>query len=154
MALKTCKECGHELSTKADACPNCGAVKRKPRQYGCGSLILLLLLAGFLISLFAGGNKTTTHQPTTKAELRLERIKKGFSPWDGSHIGLERAIKHAMNDPKSYEHVETRYIDKGDYLIVTTTFRGKNALGGIVVNRWTAKADPDGKVLQITSQEP
>jgi hypothetical protein len=59
-----------------------------------------------------------------------------------------------MNDPKSYEHVETRYADKGDHLIVKTTFRGKNAFGGVVPNWVIAKTDLDGNVLEVIAQGP
>ena len=33
MALKKCKECGNEVSTKAASCPKCGAVLKK--KTGC-----------------------------------------------------------------------------------------------------------------------
>jgi len=57
-----------------------------------------------------------------------------------------------MNDPDSYDHVETVYWDKGDHLIVRTTFRGKNAFGGIVRNSTRAKVDLDGNVIAILEQ--
>jgi tetratricopeptide (TPR) repeat protein len=69
-------------------------------------------------------------QKEALAKAREQRIQEQFSPWDGSHRRLESFIQRAMNDPDSYEHVETVYWDKGDYLIVETTFRGKNAFGG------------------------
>ena len=59
-----------------------------------------------------------------------------------------------MNDPKSFEHVETTYGDRGDYLVVKTTFRGKNAFGGVVLNWITAKCDLDGDVIEVTGQGP
>ncbi len=46
-----------------------------------------------------------------------------------------------MNDPKSYDHVETKCFDMGDHLVVTTTYRGKNAFGGVVKNWIKAKTD-------------
>lgn len=63
MALKKCKECGHKIRKKADNCPNCSA-PQKPKQYGLGTLIMFLLLGGFIISLFTGNNTTSssTHQ--------------------------------------------------------------------------------------------
>jgi hypothetical protein len=85
-------------------------------------------------------------------EERKKRIERGFSAWDGSHRGLTKVIKASMNDPKSYEHVETVYLDMGDHLVVTTTFRGKNAFGGVVPNWTKAKVDLDGKVLAIIGQ--
>jgi hypothetical protein len=43
LALKKCKECGTEISTKAQSCPKCGAVIKK--KTGC----LGYIFAGFLI---------------------------------------------------------------------------------------------------------
>lgn len=87
-------------------------------------------------------------------EDRKNRIKKGFSAWDGSHRSLTRIIQNRlMNDPDSYEHDETRYIDKEDHLIVITRFRGRNAFGGMVRHTVTAKVDLDGSVLEILSAQ-
>ncbi|TBW47625.1 hypothetical protein EZI54_22410 [Marinobacter halodurans] len=91
-------------------------------------------------------------QKKIAAEARKKKIESQFSAWDGSHRNLERVIKESMNDPDSYEHVKTVYWDRGDYLIVKTTFRGKNAFGGVVKNSVTAKVSLDGQVLQILSQ--
>lgn len=48
MALKKCRECGKQVSTRAAACPSCGApVKAKKNSLarsGCGCLILILIL--------------------------------------------------------------------------------------------------------------
>lgn len=35
MALESCRECGEEVSTDADACPNCGAKNPTFNQKGC-----------------------------------------------------------------------------------------------------------------------
>ena len=43
MSLTTCRECGKEISTRADACPNCGA--RRKRSIGPGGLIVSAILA-------------------------------------------------------------------------------------------------------------
>ncbi|MBN2157902.1 MAG: hypothetical protein JW807_00800 [Spirochaetes bacterium] len=87
-----------------------------------------------------------------EAEKRIENIRKQFSAYDGSHYGLESYIKKVMNDPSSYEHVKTGFVDMGDYLVVTTVFRGKNAFGGLVMNSIKAKVSLNGDVLQILSQ--
>lgn len=87
-----------------------------------------------------------------EAKARTEMIEKQFSAWDGSHIKLSRVIKDSMNDPDSYEHVETKYWDMKDYLIVTTTFRGKNAFGGVVKNTVKAKVSLDGESIEVLEQ--
>ncbi|WP_204230881.1 PH domain-containing protein [Aeromonas salmonicida] len=84
-------------------------------------------------------------------EARAKKLESQFSPWDGSHRALERAIKKSMNDPDSYEHVKTTYNDLGDSLIVSTTFRGKNGFGGVVKNTVVAQVDLDGNILEIIS---
>jgi hypothetical protein len=72
-----------------------------------------------------------------------------------THTFPRRAlIKKSMNDPNSYEHEETVYWDKGDHLIVRTTFRGKNAFGGVVKNSIMAKVDLNGNVIEIISEGP
>lgn len=121
---------------------------------------LLSVIAFCLLMVLAAGSSsdedskvTKVETPKTAEELRREVVEKYFSAWDGSHIGLTKVIKESMNDPKSYEHVETRYGDKGDYLLVSATFRGKNAFGGVVKNTVVAKVDLDGNVIEILSQE-
>jgi hypothetical protein len=88
-------------------------------------------------------------QEKIAAEERKKKIERQFSSWDGSHNNLERFIKEEMNDPDSYEHDNTIYWDKGSYLVVKTTYRGKNAFGGVVRNFVTAKVSLDGDILQI-----
>ncbi|MEN9461368.1 MAG: hypothetical protein RIS84_1388 [Pseudomonadota bacterium] len=83
------------------------------------------------------------------AEARKIQIEKLFSRWDGSLRSLETLIKNAMNDPDSYQHVETKYVDNGDHLIVIATFRGKNKFGAVVKNSATAKVSLTGEVLEI-----
>lgn len=92
--------------------------------------------------------------PVGKQEIqdtpeRTAKIKSQFSSWDGAHKGLEKIIKDSMNDPRSYEHVESKYIDMKTYLIVTLTFRGKNAFGALVKNSASAKVTIDGNVVEI-----
>lgn len=86
---------------------------------------------------------------SNRKKNRENLIKAGFSAWDGSHIELKRTIKESMNDPKSFEHVETTYADLGSHLVVLTRFRGKNAFGGVVLNSVKAKADLHGRIIEI-----
>ena len=102
------------------------------------------------IIIFSGFNKNSAKKFIEhKNKKRKEQLETQFSAWDGSHINLEKFIKKSMNDPGSYDHVETTYWDRGEDLIVTTTFRGKNAFGGIVKNTIQAKVSLDGQILDI-----
>lgn len=88
------------------------------------------------------------------AKAREEKIKRMFSPWDGSNYTLERLIKMGMNNPDSYKQDKTVYWDMGNYLVVRTAFRGKNAFGGVVENWIKAKIDLNGNVLKVIEQGP
>ncbi len=50
MALKTCPDCGTEISTKAVLCPQCG----RPIQYGSPWLAVMLFVI-FAVVVLAGG---------------------------------------------------------------------------------------------------
>jgi hypothetical protein len=167
MAMITCPDCNKKISESADSCPNCGykltpekiaEIKKKGQQgqkrfnIGCLSLIVMFVVLYLINSFPSNSTKSTT--PKTKEEIHKEQIEKHFSAWDGSHSGLTELIKKSMSDPKSYEHEETVYSDKGDHLVVKTTFRGKNAFGGVVKNWVMAKVDLNGNVIEVISQGP
>jgi hypothetical protein len=81
-------------------------------------------------------------------EIRAEKIKSQFSAWNGSHVGFVRMIKDAMHDPGSFEHIETRYKDESDHLVVVMDFRGKNQFGALVRNRRSATFDLNGNFIK------
>ena len=66
MSLKNCPECNNQISSKAESCPSCGCVlKKKSKQYGCGSgcavVILILVIIGAISSIM----KDSTHSPSS-----------------------------------------------------------------------------------------
>lgn len=64
MAMKTCKECGTEISDKAKACPKCG---KDPRNFFLKHKVLTFILAIVLIGIIAsvGGSDTNTSTTTS-----------------------------------------------------------------------------------------
>lgn len=67
--------------------------------------------------------------------------------------GMVLTMDLNMHDPSSFEHVETKFGDKGDYLLVQTTYRGKNSFGALVLNSATVKADLEGNIIEIISED-
>lgn len=86
------------------------------------------------------------------ADLRRERLQAQFSRWDGAHRATEQAIKARMNNPSSYEHVQTVYVDLGPGrgLRVTTRFRGTNLFNAVVLNTAVAEVSESGAVTALT----
>lgn len=72
-----------------------------------------------------------------------------FSKWDGSNHYVERAVKAAMKNPDSYQHVETRYKIEGETMRVYSTYRGTNSFNAIVPGRVVAVVDPEGRILSM-----
>ena len=89
----------------------------------------------------------------TETEYTNSNPEDQFSKWDGSHKKLTEYIKSQMNDPDSYEHVETKAATKSNHILVVTTIRGTNAYGGKITTTYQAKCDKDtGDVLSISQQ--
>ena len=61
------------------------------------------------------------------------------------------AIKERMNDPDSFEHVETRYgeDESTGTIRIRTKFRGKNAFGGTITQSVYAWVTKDGKLADM-----
>ena len=81
--------------------------------------------------------------------LKANFEKKCLSGWDGSCPGLVAYVKDRMNDPSSFEHVETRYFIQGDYVVLVMQYRGKNAFNATVTNFIKAKVNSNCEVLKI-----
>ncbi len=96
--------------------------------------------------------KKDSKWPYTQEEenrRREEVISDCFSAWDGSHLELTKLIKESMNDPDSYKHIKTIHWDKNGKLYVETTFRGKNAFGGVVKQTILAEIALDCRIIQV-----
>ena len=65
MALRKCKECGKEISTKAESCPNCGAKVKK--KMGCLQSILLIFIVLIAIGYFSSKSDYAPSSSPTKS---------------------------------------------------------------------------------------
>ena len=78
------------------------------------------------------------------AAENAENSRKGFhclsATWDGSHRDLVAQLKRNLNDPDSFEHVETRVTPvnpNGEHTLIME-FRARNAFGALVLQKMTA----------------
>lgn len=126
--------------------------KKKTHPFTSFLTIGILIFLAILTYNISNSDTPTETVEKTPEEKRSDMISDGFSSWDGSHIALTRMIKESMNDPKSFDHVDTKYWDMKDHLIVIEKFRGKNAFGGTVINWVKAKCDLNGNVIKIIEQ--
>lgn len=106
------------------------------KRYGIYTVGGLILIAGVLLMMFGESNKSVE-------QIRDEQVQELFFA-DGQNYQVVQAVKKSMNDPDSFEHIETKYVDNssGD-VAITMMFRGKNAFGGKIVNRAVAMVNPE-----------
>ncbi len=114
-----------------------------------------------------------TLSPEEKAQLAEAEAQKAhddwvesqFSAWDGSHNEFVRLVKENMNDPKSFEHVETKYlvlstqeqideVGKGEIgdLYIYMKFRGTNAFGGKILSEAEGLASYKKQTITILNE--
>lgn len=151
-----CQKCGAQMDDDAQFCPKCGQAKNESAtsmqqkdimqknlsaKQGCGFFIAIILFACLSISMCGDDKSSETKtvekdvKPLTAEEQLTKRKEACFSAWDGSHVRIKDWMKrNYLNDPNSYEHVETRFgmIGSGDTLNVITKFTAKNGFGGRV----------------------
>ena len=102
MALIKCKECGHEVSKKADKCPNCGAPIKKQTS-GCAMLfaiISVVVLVTYIATLSdsstssssgsSGSSSTSSKAPVNKPDV-IEAWT--VDPLDYRIVNIEKSMK-------------------------------------------------------------
>ena len=77
MALVKCKECGKEISTKADKCPHCGAPIKKSANIGClGSAIAIILILMIIVQVSECSEKRSKQNAIReKAKITEQRAR-------------------------------------------------------------------------------
>jgi hypothetical protein len=141
MALKKCKECGKDVSTKASLCPHCGA-KQKRNSVGCGGAILIIIvifITGVQISNYsqkAEQKKQTAHQEEIRRQEneRIQNQKKAFEESIESHytellnFSKEQQIDNALakvNLFKKFDRIDYKDVSKY-YEIIHTQSLSEN----------------------------
>jgi hypothetical protein len=78
MAMIKCKECGNQVSNKADKCPHCGFEKKKSSSgKGCLQIIIFCLIVFMFKSYFGFGNngiEQNSDSPVTAPSTELDKI--------------------------------------------------------------------------------
>ena len=111
-----------------------------------------LIMGAFIIIGFPLAIIFMTNSPFSNSSKPQQDAEAFFSGWDGANKELVTAVKAGMHDPKSFEHVETRYTDKGNSFGILMTFRGTNGFGAVVTQQVTADIDKQSRQLSNLKQ--
>jgi hypothetical protein len=69
MALTKCTECGHDVSTRAKACPSCGAPAQKPSDVRLGLFLVAVIGIAALIGLSLPDRSTNDQPPAPSSPV-------------------------------------------------------------------------------------
>lgn len=126
MALKKCKECGKEVSSKAKNCPNCGAPIKKQISTGSGCLIIILFV------LFIGWIFSSIFDTPSSTNWRTEDNS------IAANVMMEKFVKERLRSPSTakfpgalerLDHVQ--YLANQKYKIVSWV-DAQNAFGATI----------------------
>lgn len=142
MALKKCRECGHEVSTGAKACPNCGvrypasSIGASPGARGCLWLIGGLVLIGMCTSLLDTGSDAGTTSRSSSINRSDQTGRRG----PGQRYHAPRTIN--VRSGPGTNHAVTYQLDPADLTFVGSP----NANGWAAVYSGPAASDTAGYV--------
>lgn len=153
--LGSCKVCGKEVSRTAKVCPHCGEAKPvKSGQMGCGSVVLFVVLALWLIGKFS---PSPTEAPAPPAADPPKPVRSGCvevvcnSAWDGSVSQVEEYLKATLKDPDSMKDVKWGKVTKtsiGDFR-VWVQYRAKNSFGAYILAHQTFLLNAAGVIVDV-----
>ncbi len=151
MAMTKCRECGHEISTKASACPSCGAKIRRTSALTGLVAVFLVIVAAIAVPAMISGQKATeqraaetaaAHASKTPEQRAAEAAEKAQSEAEFARVrSVARAIKANAKNPKSFELVDALYMPGGAICI---THRGTNSFNAVVTDH--TAVDKNNKV--------
>jgi hypothetical protein len=109
--------------------------------------------------------ETTLSKEEMEKKAHDDWVAAQFSLWDGSCTSFVKLVKDNMNNPKSFEHVETKYVvlsikeqlealeGKGEIgdLYVIMKFRGTNAFGGVITSQTDALLSYKNNTITLLS---
>ena len=133
MALIKCKECGHEVSKKADKCPNCGAPIKK-KTSGCAWLFLIFV--GYALYITTSSDTSTSSPPGSSGS--------SATPYKAP-VDKPDVIEAWTVDPLDYRIIEINQSKKGGSInpLVTPKYlwiEGKAVLDEIDVSLITEES--------------
>lgn len=120
MAMTKCKECGTDISTKAEACPKCGAKRKKTSPIGCllGIIVLIIIIAGSISAPNSATNSSGTASSSASQQSETKLILLNWS-WHEEHgyAIVEGEVKNISSENlRNVQAVATFYTADGKFI--------------------------------------
>ena len=98
--------------------------------------------------------KETVQENSTKDKIDPD-FRLQFSLWNGSHDKTVKYVKSKMHNPKSFEHVETQYIDYAEngFRVINMKYRGTNLNNAVVTQTIWVNVDLEGNITKVLKHQ-
>lgn len=118
------------------------------KAFGC--LFLSIIFIVFFVLFFTGNNEP--EEPLTPEQIAQKQISDQFN-YDGMHFTVAYMVQDNLNDPDSFEHIETVYEEKKDHLLILMKYRASNVFNAKIKKEILVRVTKDtGTVLEIVKQ--
>lgn len=94
MSLIKCKDCGHEVSTDARACPYCGGKSSKSRRFWVGVALFIFIL--IIIGNLTDNSKDTKEQTITSAPELNVNAETLMSDYQANEVAADAQYKNRV----------------------------------------------------------
>jgi hypothetical protein len=121
MALVKCKECGNEISKKADICPHCGFKKPKTSAF---TWIVLFVFILVMIGQLMPDMPKPPKNPETQEE-KEDSARYAFAMIAG------QALKKNLKDPESVDWI--KILVNKDASVACYVYRARNSFNGMTI---------------------
>jgi ribosomal protein L40E len=149
VALKSCKECGNQISDKAESCPQCGA--KQPKKTSLFTKIILGLIIFTVILSFIGNNDENNNNNNNVAE--------SSEPKKENKAGVllfmaQEKIKASAKDPSSLVFNPLKLNQETKYgAVACAEVNGKNSFGGYTGMKGFVVTEKHGILLQDSKDD-
>jgi len=133
MALKKCKECGNDVSTKATSCPKCGAVLKK--KTGCLGYAVAGIAILVLLSVIGSGLDQQTSDSGSSAGRSNSDSAKPTIAEEGETVGVGYTSYAVWRSWWSNQLSDNQYLNEppnASYLFVELTVRNNDTKARMV----------------------
>lgn len=148
MAMVKCRECKAQISSKAAACPQCGAKVDSGRGAGC----LLLIVAAIGIGIFSANSEKKQEAQLTPEQ---QQAKAKQDQDAGVAYACQRWVQQSLRDPDSADfllmsrEVPVTAIEGGFSALLRV--RAANGFGGKTVSDFVCNVSYDGSNYRLLS---
>ena len=102
MALTKCRECGEEISKKAEKCPKCGSPQKK--KTSLFTWLVVIVLGLWFIGYISNGSKTTISE---KTDNRAHFRQVGYLKDNAKNRIFTIAYKHGTSEQEIRTHAKS-----------------------------------------------